>query len=138
LFLKVSGNLLRGSGGGEGAGKANDDHVLALGVLGDVDALRVREALEELGGGKLVTGGDVEGGGGAGVRHGGREGGGAAGQSGGEEELHGYGFWALSNGFVELRLKRMGWLLVVGWLVAGAGAVASSRRERSKQDAPAM
>ena len=67
MFLKVSGNLLCGSGGGEGAGKANDDHVLALGVLGDVDLLDVGEALEHLDGGELVTGGNVEGGGGAGV-----------------------------------------------------------------------
>lgn len=91
MFLKVTGNLLCGSGGGEGARKANDDHVLSLGVLGDVDGLRVREVLEELGGGELVTGGDVKGGRGAGVRHRGRESGGATGQSGGKEELHGCG-----------------------------------------------
>lgn len=113
MFLKVTGNLLCGSGGGEGARKANDDHVLSLGVLGDVDGLRVREALEELGGGELVTGGDVEGSGGAGIRHRGRESGGAAGQSGGKEELHGCGLGLYPTTSSNFGSK------VVWWLASG-------------------
>ena len=127
LFLKVSGNLLCGSGGGEGTGKANDDHVLALGVLGDVDLLNVREALEELDGGELVTGGDVEGGGGTGVRQGGREGSGTAGQGGGEKELHGcefLGFYSTTS--VELRLKRV----EERWSTARRRNQANARRQR--------
>lgn len=125
MFLKVTGNLLCGSGGGEGAGKANDDHVLSLGVLGDVDGLRVREALEELGGGELVTGGDVEGSGGAGVRHRGRESGGAAGQSGGKEELHGCGLGLYPTTSSNFGSK------VVWWLASSS----SSKSERCASDA---
>ena len=127
MFLKVTGNLLCGSGGGEGARKANDDHVLSLGVLGDVDGLRVREVLEELGGGELVTGGDVKGGRGAGVRHRGRESGGAAGQSGGKEELHGCGL-----GLNPTTSSNFGSKVVVWWLV---GVVGVKQAKKMRHDA---
>ena len=127
MFLKVSGNLLCGSGGGEGTGKANDDHVLALGVLGDVDLLNVGEALEELDGGELVTDGDVEGGGGAGVRHGGCEGGGATGQGGGEKELHGCDFGLLFNDFRRTSAQKSGgWW----WWSEAASTSRETRRQR--------
>lgn len=48
LILKVSRNLLCGSGRGECAWKTDDDNVLPGAVIGDVDTLWVRESLHNL------------------------------------------------------------------------------------------
>ena len=48
LFLKVSRNLSRRSGGGEGSWKTNDDDVLSSAVVSDVDLLHIRESLHNL------------------------------------------------------------------------------------------
>lgn len=47
LILKVTGYLNTGSGWGEGAGQAHDDHVLARGVFRNVNLFGRSEILEE-------------------------------------------------------------------------------------------
>ena len=70
--------------------QSNDDNVLVLDVIGDVDRFRIRESLEEGGGGKAVAGGDVGGSRGASVEGRGSKSSdrGGSGQEGGSN-LHG-------------------------------------------------
>jgi len=51
LILKVSRNLLCGSGGGECTWKTDNNDILSGAVIGDIDTLRVRESLHNLDGG---------------------------------------------------------------------------------------
>ena len=65
-----------------------------VGLVGEAEGVEEADGGENAGVG-LVVGGGVEGGGGlAGL--GGSEGGGRADEEGGEEELHGFGWWELA------------------------------------------
>jgi len=52
LFLKVSRNLLCGSGGGECSGETHKDDILSGAVVGDVNLLNIGESLHYLNRGK--------------------------------------------------------------------------------------
>lgn len=52
LFLKVSRNLLCGSGGGECSWETHNDDILSGAVVGNVNLLNIRESLHHLDRGK--------------------------------------------------------------------------------------
>lgn len=122
LGLQVAGYLNTGSRGSKSTRESENDHLLSLGVLGDVNFFGVREALEESGRRHLVSHGNVEGRGGS-PDESGREG--AAKRRFREEK-----------GGRKLHFRRLAAVIVDCWLptIDGRVRLTSPRRKISTHD----